>query len=103
MRYPMQITTADGVKRPIAYQEVSPDDNDGIAELLGRRSMRRVVQFFDDGSHLSNGPLEYECEWCGEYGHSIEGCLSFAETDDPVSPDDRIDESIGGSNEGDPN
>lgn len=58
------------------------------AELLATHGMNLIRLVFTNGYATEVGPLEYECEWCGQYGHAIESCAGFAQADDPYDERD---------------
>lgn len=58
------------------------------AHILARVGVHTIQYNFVNGTKVILGPLEYECEWCDEFGHAIDSCPHFTQTDDPVDEED---------------
>lgn len=56
--------------------------------ILARVGVDTIQYNFTNGTKVILGPLEYECEWCDAYGHNIDSCPLFAESDTPFNPED---------------
>lgn len=82
MRAPVRITRFNplGVVTSVEEKTVNLNDlPDDTAMMLGAQGLQHITLKFED-RRVRYGPIEYECDWCGEYGHAIDTCPDL---DDP--------------------
>lgn len=89
MRYRCQLFEADGA---LASDDLIMEGESRWREddvhILARVAVKTITYDFANGTRVILGPLQYECEWCGEYGHATGSCPALKETDDPVDEAD---------------
>lgn len=47
---------------------------DALEMVLATMSLTKLTEEFEDGTKITYTAWEYECYYCGEYGHSDDDC-----------------------------